>query len=311
MVRRAAIWILAAAALLTGSTGCGTRTIIVPLNRPARINLHATGAVILPPTEAADGTPLSREIAVHLDALLPALLSDSALHIRSFGGDVSVPRLFTTDGGISRKALQWWNTADDAALMLVCIIVRGDITEQVATATRYSEEHGQGKWDEKEVRREFAQASCRVFLIDLRREALLLDDTLSDSGLYTGAQNIARRFATAIADASRPIRLRNVVTFLVDDAYPEIETAIAHAEEGRWHIATRLLQRLAAEAEGRENADVIWYDLGMSLQYERDFQGALHAFDRAIAIRDRGRYRHARAALLQAEEEYLDDLQRR
>lgn len=311
MGRRAAILILAAAALLTGSTGCGTRSIIVPVTRPASINLHATEAVILPPTEAADGTTLSRAIAAHLDALLPALLSDSALHIRSFGGDVSAPRLFTADGGISRQALQWWNKSGDAALMLACVIVRGDVTEQVATANRYSQERGQGKWDETEVRREFAQASCRVLLLDLRRETLLLDDTLSDSGLYSGAENIARRFAEAIADASRPVRLRNVVTFLVDDAYPGIDTAIAYAEEGRWPLATRLLQRLAAEAEGGENADVIWYDLGLSLQYELDFKGALRAFDRAIAIRDRGRYRHARAALLQAEEEYLDDLRRR
>lgn len=311
MVRRAAIWILAAAALLTGSTGCGTRTILVPVAYPARMNLHAADGLILPPTEAADETPFSREIAAHLDLLLPALLADSARIIRTVGKNVSVPPLISADGGISRQTLQWWNTAYDARFMLACIIVRSRITEEVATGTRYTRQDSEVRSDEVELRRDLGEAMCRIFLIDLDRETLLLDDTLSASILYPTAGDIARQFATAIADASRPVRERNVVTFLVEDAYPEIETAIAYAEEGRWQLATRLLQRLAADAEGRRNADVIWYDLGLSLQYERNFQGALQAFDRAIAIRDRGRYRHARAALLQAEEEYLDDLQRR
>ncbi len=326
MARNAAIAILAAAALLFGATGCGTRSILVPVTRPARINLQTANGILLPPTEAADSTPFSLAIAARLDSLLPSILADGASRLHSVGGGESVPSLFSGGSVISRQSLRWWRAQHDAELLLTCLIVRSRLAEQVAHAALYPSQDPGEKSREKVVRQGRAEAMCRVFLIDLRREALLLDDTLSISAASeTHAANkepvdiprdlfvddLARRIALTIADAARPIRDRDVVTFLVEDDFPELETAIAYAEEGRWNLATALLRRLAAEAEDHDDADVIWYDLGLALQYEQDFNGALQAFDRAIAIRDRGRYRHARAALLQAEEEYLDDLRRR
>jgi hypothetical protein len=70
------------------------------------------------------------------------------------------------------------------------------------------------------------------------------------------------------------------------------------------------LRRLAEAKGDEEDADIIWYDLGLALQYDEHFKDALAAFDRAIALRDKGRYRQARAELLRRESEYLDRVER-
>jgi lipoprotein NlpI len=67
---------------------------------------------------------------------------------------------------------------------------------------------------------------------------------------------------------------------------------------------------LTRTLDGREDADIVWYDLGLVLQYSENFKAALEAFDRAIALRDRSRYRHARTALLGIEDKYLERMKR-
>lgn len=319
---RVSAFILAAAAMLTVVTGCGTRSILVPVTRHAEINLHAADTALILPSAALGGGELSQLMAVHLDSLLRFMLSDGDQVIILAEAEYDAPRLFTTAGSVSRRSLRWWSARYASGLLLSCEITHSRFSEHVTGAEIHST---RAPGSVKNVRQGRAEATCRVVLVDARREQLLFDDTLhvSTSGethatdvappaLETNnfAAALARQVAERITDASHPIRDRDVITFLVDDDYPEIETAITYAEEGRWKMAAEVLRRLTGSLEGRENADIVWYDLGLVLQYSEDFKAALEAFDRAIALRDRSRYRYARAALLGSEDRYLERLKR-
>ncbi|MFA6232989.1 MAG: tetratricopeptide repeat protein [Bacteroidota bacterium] len=313
------VFIIAATALLIAATGCGTRSILVPVTRPADITIHFADTALIPPTETADNNPLSRAIASRLDSLLPAMLFTGDQVILSGGETGGTPLLFQTEGIISRRALRWWSSHHAAGVLLGCQIVRSRLTEEITNAAIQST---RDPGSSKVVRQGRAEAVCRVLLIDLHKENILFDDTLAVSAtnethaanaepplLETSVvvDNLAQQIVSIIVNASHPVRDREVVTFLIDGSYPEIETAIVYAEEGRWKLASKLLRRLVDESTGRDNADLLWYDLGLSLQYQQNFKAALEAFDRAIEIRDRSRYRHARATLLRVEEEYLKD----
>ncbi|MBE0645765.1 MAG: tetratricopeptide repeat protein, partial [Bacteroidetes bacterium] len=298
----------------------GTRSIIVPITRPAQIDIHLTDKALLPPVGTADAHPLSEAIAARLDSILPVLLSDETVQLRHGGMHPDMPPFLASEGSVSRRALRWWSARTDAGVLLACQIVHSRLAEEVTTAAIRSTRNPGG---EKIVRQGRAEAVCRVILVDLRKEILLFDDTLSVSATHEThtpdaapppfeedvfSDDLATQIASAIKNASHPVYDREVVTFLVDDAFPAIETAIAFAEEGRWNRAADLLRRLASESEGRDDADILWYDLGLALQYQQNFKEALEAFDAAMAIRDRSRYKNARTTLLRVEQEYLDKI---
>jgi tetratricopeptide (TPR) repeat protein len=275
---------------------------------------------LIAPTSTADDAPLSIAIASRLDSLLPTMLSTGDQVIRIESAVEATPMLLNAEGSVSRSALRRWTTRRAAGVLLACRIVRSRLSEAITTAPIQSTRNPGAS---KVVRQSRAEAVCRVLLIDLRRETLLFEDTLAVSATSEThaadaepplideaaiVDDLARRITAVIVDESHPVRDQDVVTFLIDSDFPEIGTAIVHAEEGRWSLASLLLRRLVDESEGEDNADLLWYDLGLTLQYQQNFKGALEAFDRAIMIRDRSRYRHARASLLLVEEEYLENI---
>lgn len=322
MSPRVSAFILAAAALLTFMSGCGTRSILVPVTRHAEISLHVADTALILPSTTLGGGDLSLRITSHLDSLLAAMLSDGDQVIILAEPEYDAPRLFSTAGSVSRRSLRWWSARYATSLLLSCEITHSRFNEHVTGAEIHST---RAPGSVKNVRQGRAEATCRVVLVDAQRELLLFDDTLavSSSGethatdaeppaleIDAFAETLARQIAESITDASHPVRDSDMITFLVDDDFPDIETAITFAEEGRWNLAAEVLNGLTGTLEGREDADIVWYNLGLVLQYSENFKGALEAFDRAIDLRDRSRYRHARAALLRIENTYLERVKR-
>lgn len=322
MKRRATLFLLAALALLTGMTGCGTRSILVPVTRPADIDLRGADTILVLPTLAADGRVFTRSVAAEIDSVLPRRMTEQGRLILSGKPEAGAPSMFTAAGSVSRRALRWWTQRHGGELLLHCAVADSRLHEETAAAEIQSTiTPGSVKY----VRQGRAEARCRIVLVDVRRELLLFDDTLHvfarDETHATDedpppldphafAMTLAGDIAGRFAEAARPVRDRDVVTFLVDDDFPEIDAAITYAEEGRWNLAAEVLQRLAEKAGDAEDADIVWYDLGLVHQYDGNFKDGLAAFDRAIAIRDRSRYRHARAELLRIEAAFLDRLER-
>ncbi|MBR9975299.1 MAG: tetratricopeptide repeat protein [Bacteroidetes bacterium] len=320
MARRISL-LLAAATLLVSMTGCGTRSILVPVTRYADIDLRGVDTLLVLPSVAANPTFFTRLIAERLDSLLPARLAEYVPHVVAVNRLPGAPSIFASGGNVSRRSLRWWKERGVVGLLLHVAIADGRLSEQVAAAEIQST---RSPGSVKYVRQGRAEALSRIVFVDARRERLLFDDTLrvqardeqhaTDSDPppleeHLFAEALARDIAGRIADATHPVQDSDVVTFLVDDAYPEINTAIVHAEAGRWKQAVVVLRRLAETRGEEKDADIIWYDLGLVLQYNENFKDALAAFDRAIALRNKGRYRQARAELLQRESEYLDRIE--
>ncbi|MDX9757741.1 MAG: tetratricopeptide repeat protein [Bacteroidota bacterium] len=322
MRRCATVSVLTASISLAILAGCGTRSILVPVTRHADINLAAADTVLVLPAGTPDRHPFSIAVASRIDSLLPVLLSSVSPVVIRAETRATPPRMFTADGDVSRRSLRWWSALYPGELMLVTDILHGRYHEMItAAAIRSTRTPG----SVKNVRQGRADALCRVVLLDTRRERVLFDDTLHttvSSETHAAdsippplderdlANTAARELATHIHDASHPVSDHDVVTFLVDDDYPEIDIAIRYAEEGRWPLAADVLRTLTADTERTAHADIVWYDLGLVLRYMERFKDALDALDRAIAIRDRGRYRHARAAVLESEHAFLERLQR-
>lgn len=320
--RSSILRILVTLVLLMG--GCGTRSIVVPVTRPALIDLHSYDRVVLPAVRIPDAADsLTTQFGQTLDDLLVRVLgAEEGTAFLKLPPASSLP-LVTDHGTVSLTAATEMARLGQARSVLSCEVLAVSYVEQRLEAEIKS---SRTPGSRRHVRQGKADASCRLLVVDVRRETITFADTLHVSSEHeTRAINedppplrrldfiedMAHRLAEDIAEAARPIRDREVVTFLIDDAFPEIDAAIVHAETGRWDSAASLLYDLTMRAKVMENADIVWYDLGLVLQYQKDFKGALDAFEQAIAIRDRSRYRRAVELLLHAEGQYLETIRRR
>jgi hypothetical protein len=307
--------------LLLGAAGCGTRSIVVPVRRPAAIDLHACTRIAVPRVEQAP-QPDSLTILLlrEIDATLVPTLSDGT-EAEFISTDSYSSTLITGHGTISLPAASAIARESGASCVLLCELMETSYGEEILDAEIQNRKK---PGSIKHVRQGRAAAVCRILLIDVeqgsipfvenlsvesRRETHAVDQAPPPLLRAQFAQDLATKIAGDLQRATRPIIDRELVTFLVDSDFPLIEDAIALAEEGRWSEAASLFQVLADEAKVGENADILWYDLGLALQYQQNFSAALAAFRHALTIRERSRYHHAIDALLRAEQQYIDALE--
>ncbi len=310
--------------LLTTLTlaGCGTRSIVVPVRRPAAIDLHNCDRIAVARIPfAPQPDSLTLLLLRSLEASLAPALVESA-PTRFVSSPHGAQHLLTPQGTIALGEAAALARAADATCILLCELLQTAYSEQVLEAEIKSSQHpGKTKF----VRQGRATALCRIMLIDVAAGSIpFVENMTVETRLETHAvgkdppplarsrfaDDITRQITGDLLAATQPVTDRELVTFLVDSDYPLIETAIVHAEEGRWQESTELLRRLIDEDTVGENTDILWYDLGLSLQYQQDFSGALNAFRQALALRQRSRYQHAIDNLLRAEQEFLDTLER-
>jgi tetratricopeptide (TPR) repeat protein len=312
------IWVLL---LLAFTSSCGTRSIVVPVTRPALIDLHSCERIVLPPVHVSTvNNQIAKLLGEKLDAVLVHILAaqDGPAFLKLPQSN-AMP-LITQRGTVALSTAKELAVLGQARCVLYCEITEATYHEEILQAAMQS---SKDPVSVKRIRQGRSSATCRILVIDIVQETVTFADTLRTTAAHeTHAvdqdppalrredflEDMARRLAEDIAAASRPFDDREVVTFLVDDAYPEIDTAIVHAERGLWQKAASLLYDLTQRTNVSENVDILWYDLGLVLQYQQDFKGALDAFENAVAIRDCSRYRRAVESLLQLEGRYLESI---
>lgn len=310
---------LSITALLTAS--CGTRTIVVPVTRPASIDAQHCGRIALLPVEIGRGAdPLSPLVRDELDAvLLPMLAELGSAQFIPAAADPSAS-LVTPRGRLALSVAEEAARAVDARCVLACSVMESTYNEDVLEAEIISNRDPGGT---KFVREGKASSTFRILLVDLRRREVTFSDTLRLQSTHetdavneeppaldrsVPARNLAQRFASMLAEAMRPHEDRQVVTFLVDDAWPELERMVMLTEQGQWPQAAEIIRDLLDEESADGDRDILWYDLGLTLQYQHDFRAAKDAFERALELRDRRRYHHAMDALHRMEDEYIRHL---
>ncbi|GEM_PF-1502530 len=318
------IILLFISAMLTAS--CGTRTIVVPVTRPASVDIHSCGRVALLPVDILRGTdPLSLLVRDELDAmLLPMLAGQGNAAFVPAAADPAAA-LITPRGTLALSVAEDAARGVDARCILSCTVMESTYHEDVLQAEIISNRDPGGT---KYVREGKASSTFRILLIDVERREVTFADTLRLRSTHESravneeppaldpsipARDLAQRFASILAEAIQPHEDRQVVTFLVDDRWPELERVVALAEQGQWPQATDVIRELLdrehpdGEDAGTES-DILWYDLGLTLQYQHDFREAKKAFERALELRDRRRYHHAIDALHRMEDEYIRHL---
>ena len=118
--------------------------------------------------------------------------------------------------------------------------------------------------------------------------------------------DLANALASEIVDLATPVKDKAVITFMTNGSFPEIEDGIGLIERGDWPGAERLFTEIAMKRGKTDGVDEVWYDLGLVRQHLHDFRGAEEAFENAIDIRERSRYRQALVILDAAEREYQE-----
>lgn len=327
---RLTVLLLLAAAL----TGCGTRSIVVPVTRPALIDVHRCERVLILPCDISkfrntnsvrDGLGSGarwfdpRDIAVTIDQALPAALAATGQTEYLSDTSISIAGLLGTPGKVSGELLRTLTQRYDASCILAVQLLEARYNESILTAPIQSAYASNNS--EKRVRMARGSLVVGMLLIDavegrvdfadsircdVSRETHSTDRDPPDIDLEDTQWLLVQQAALRIAEATQPLRDREIVTFLVDDDYPEIPGAIEHAELGRWTDAAALLDSAVSRVGEREGSDKLWYNLGIVRQYAGNFFGAKEAFETARRISDSARYRAAIERLLRAEEEDLE-----
>ncbi len=307
--------------------GCGTRSIIVPVTRPALLDLHRCPRVLIATCDVAaahvsavhDLSRFTAEgIAVDVDAALTAALATTGQTEWITGPAISGKDLFRTSGKVSGETVERLRREYGASCILAVKLREARYDESMLSATIQSTVT---PGSEKRVRQARASLVLEVLLIDATEGRVEFADSIrSDLSRETHASDkeppeidlsdmqwqLVNQAAMRIAEATQPLPDREVVTFLLDKDAPAIEHAIGLAELGRWPSAAALLDSLATLAGEKDGVDALWFDLGLARQYSGDFAGAMKAFETARRIHDSGRYRAAIEQLLRAEEEFLE-----
>jgi hypothetical protein len=305
---------------------CGTRSIVVPVTRPALIDLHRCNDILIASCDIslvqASGLSATR-IARTFDDILPAALNENSPARWRTQPALTGSGLFLSTRKLRADALSRLQRETDVSCVLALSVLQARYQESMLTAPIQS---SRSTDSEMRVRKGRAALVIEVVLIDTRdasvtfadslrveldRETHAVDSTPAEIDLEELTQALVTECALLIAEATKVLPDREVVTFLLNPDHPEIETAIELAGAGRWMQAAGLLDSVAVSAEERAGSDRLWYNLGLLRQYAGDFAGALAAFENARRILDHARYRAAIHALLKAEGEYLEKVRQR
>ncbi|MCB2203274.1 tetratricopeptide repeat protein [bacterium] len=306
--------------LLLLLSACGTRSIVVPVQRPAAFDFHGCDRVAVAPIPYLP-MPDSLTMLLHasLDRQLAPTLAESD-SIRFVAAKHTAMSLLTRRGTVDLGVATSLARRERAQCLLICELLTTSFQEEILEAEIQSMADP-GKV--KRVRQGRANAHCRVMLVDVearnipfvenlsveaRRETHATEKDPPPIETKVIAEDLAQKVTETLRAATEPVTDRELVTFLVDGAYPAIEEAITLAEAGQWEKSEALLRGMLDEANVGENTDILWYNLGLTLQYQQNFSGAMKAFRQALSLRDRSRYHHAVDNLLRAEQEYLDTL---
>ncbi|HOJ04694.1 MAG TPA: hypothetical protein PK916_11910 [Bacteroidota bacterium] len=300
---------------------CATHTIVLPVTRPALVDVHDCDALLLPPIDVP-----ARHAAIFPSHDLASLFQNTLA--ATFASDgASLPpvlvsengsTLFADDGAISGSALALLRREAQASCAMALRVLHTRWDEQVLSA---DVRDNAGVVAVRHVRMAKVELRLLLAMLDLRNASLRTVDTLllthsAETHATDGPpaaidtvsllHGMAESFAQDMLLHLRPRSDQEVVTFLADDAQPEIERSIALAMEGKWKDAIAVLAPVAEQAGNSENADVLWFDLALLQQYAGDYRAALTSLQRAQRIRDSGRYRAAIERLHAAEREALE-----
>jgi hypothetical protein len=303
---------------------CSSTSMYVPVMRPAVLNLHdmqtlCVGHVQFNDLSTPDFTPqrLSNSIedllaqALHEDGrftLVTQSTIESALREQGIGID-AVPNRTSAPAIYKSTGIRGW----------ICGRILQAQYDESVTSTEVT--HISRETARKNVRMGIFRFRLLLTVYDLEHSVVHWSDTLEvltsaeskaldrdpqpidrDQLLTEALECVRHDFLSLTTSRKEQV----LVTFLRDNAYPEIVQGIRSAAAGNLRSADSVFQALVDKSKGKPNEDILWYDLGVAQQYRNNFREATESFEKAARIRDHARYRQAIQDVLEMEREYQE-----
>lgn len=284
--------IIPAAVLLLFFSQCGTTTIIVPVMRPAEINMGKLKKIAV--------ARVTGEAALDVeDDLISQLLEARAYEVLDRANIDKILleyRLSSSDLIDERTALQIGRMVG-AAAFISARVSDYKYDEQVIQGEPYKDK--EGKTHIRHTRNGAAKVTVNFKITDLTTGKYIYSRDVSyvaatqtaavdgrpgridgEELLKQARRTVVRRFVNKISPHWENVNVR----FLTDSDLPELESGVSYAKIREWDRAIEIFQSASEKYGGHKSQHKAYYNLGVAYEYSSQFEDAITALRKAYDL---------------------------
>jgi len=271
---------------------CGTTTIIVPVMRPAEINMGKLKKIAV--------ARVTGEAALDVeDDLISQLLEARTYEVLDRVNIEKILleyRLSSSDLIDERTALQIGKMVG-AAAFISARVSDYKYDEQVAQGDPYKDKDG--KTHVRHTRNGAAKVTVNFKITDLTTGKYIYSRDVTDVAtaqtfavdgrpgridddemLKSARRNVVRKFVNKISPHWENVNVR----FLTDSDLPELESGVSYAKIREWERAIELFQSAGEKYAGHKSRHKAYYNLGVAYEYSSQFGDAMAALRKAYDL---------------------------
>ncbi len=294
------------------AVACSSSSILIPVTRPAEINLKGFDKIAIGEIRGRGSRQLSDELTI-------ALFESQKFEVldRQHLDRVLAEHKLSLSGLMDESTAVKMGQLIGTAALIFGNITEYDYSEQLKH--KDDTDKKSGKTTRRYERKGTAKVTATLQVVDLSTGKIIaiskLDKAKSASKRSSGQkpakidrnrlfsqcrENIVQRFMRKIAPYTEKVS----VSFATDDKMPELKQGYNMAKIGNWQAATESFQAAVAKYKyGKVPVDKAYYDLGLAYMYTDRFDEARQNFKMAYKIRAEGKYERALKKLQQRIEE--------
>ena len=268
---------------------CGTTMIVVPVMRPAEVNLGKLKKIAVGRVSGE----AARDVEDDLIGQLIESQTFDVLDRSNLDKIIREYRLSMSELMDEKTALQLGNLIGAAALIFARVADHR-YGEQVLEGQPYKDK--EGRTHVRYTREGKARVTINFRITDLTTGRFIFSRDISydalaqtsavdgrparidDENLLTSARrNVVRQFVSRIAPHWENVNVR----LLTDSELPELESGISYVKIREWDRAIELFRSATEKYAGHKSHHKAFYNLGIAYEFSARFEDAIAAFQRA------------------------------
>ncbi len=283
--------------------GCGTTSLLIPVTRPAEINLSKFKKIAIGEITGQASDDVT-------DELTTALFESNLFEVldRTNLDKILREHNLSASGLVDEKTAAEFGQLIGAAAMVFGRVADYKYDEKVTKGDPWTDKGG--KYHQYYYRKGESKVTVNFKIIDLTTGKLLVSKSITQGGVIeTSADNqqpeaidrdnllafarklVVKDFMKKIAPYQEIVRM-----YLKSDSdLPELEKGISFAKAGQWDRAIENFKLATEKYPGNENLHKAYYDLGVAYMYNQMFKESIDALNKAYELK--------------ADEDYLTEIQ--
>ncbi|MBI4429836.1 MAG: hypothetical protein HY562_12045 [Ignavibacteriales bacterium] len=272
---------------------CGTTTIVVPVMKPAEVNLGNLKKVAVGRVSGES----ARDVEDDLIGQLIEVEAFDVLDRSNLNKIVREYRLSMSELIDEKTALQLGNLIGAAALIFARVADHR-YSEQVLQGEPYKDK--EGKTHVRQTREGKARVTINfritdlttgrfIFSRDITHDALAQTSAvdgrpprIEDEDLLRSARrNVVRQFVTRIAPHWENVQVK----MFTESEMPELESGVSYARIREWDRAIELFKSATEKYAGHESHHKAFYNLGVAYEFSARFEEAVAALHKAYELK--------------------------